>query len=110
MSDKRRSRTFSPIFQVAIQLDKITQKAIIRDFPSINKLDEEIMARDILADMMASLKMILSKQIPKTNQKDSHNRRMIQRSGKIIMLDEDEQNYVNVRMKIHRNDILNALR
>ncbi|KAG5306830.1 EFCB1 protein, partial [Acromyrmex insinuator] len=105
VSHNRRSGTSPPVFEVATQLDKITRRAIIREFPSINKLDEEIMAKDIVADMMISLKTILSKQI---DPKDSHNRRMMQRSDS-TMSDDDEQNYVNVRIKIHRKDILNLL-
>ncbi|XP_011067251.1 PREDICTED: uncharacterized protein LOC105153842 [Acromyrmex echinatior] len=91
VSHNRRSGTSPPVFQVATQLDKITRRAITREFPSINKLDEEIMAKDIVADMMVSLKTILSKQI---DPKDSHNRRMMQRSDS-TMSDDDEQNYVN---------------
>ncbi|EGI57467.1 EF-hand calcium-binding domain-containing protein 1 [Acromyrmex echinatior] len=89
VSHNRRSGTSPPVFQVATQLDKITRRAITREFPSINKLDEEIMAKDIVADMMVSLKTILSKQI---DPKDSHNRRMMQRSDS-TMSDDDEQNY-----------------
>ncbi|XP_018361341.1 PREDICTED: uncharacterized protein LOC108760056 isoform X2 [Trachymyrmex cornetzi] len=110
VSQNRRSGTSPPVFQVATQLDKITRRAITRDSPSINMLDEEIMTRYIVADMMAFLKIILSKQTcPKTNQKDSHSRRMIQRSDTTTMSDDDEQNYANIRIKIHRKDILNAL-
>ncbi|KYN07169.1 hypothetical protein ALC62_01835 [Cyphomyrmex costatus] len=94
----RRGRTFPSIFQVATQLDKIARRAITRDTPSINMLDEEIMARDIVADMMASLKMILSKQTHlKTNQKDS-SRRMMQRFD-TTMSDNDEQNNYDMVMR-----------
>ncbi|XP_018406154.1 PREDICTED: uncharacterized protein LOC108782378 [Cyphomyrmex costatus] len=105
----RRGRTFPSIFQVATQLDKIARRAITRDTPSINMLDEEIMARDIVADMMASLKMILSKQTHlKTNQKDS-SRRMMQRFDTTMSDNDEQNNYVNVRIKIHRKDILDVL-
>ncbi|XP_018315805.1 RUS1 family protein homolog [Mycetomoellerius zeteki] len=97
VSHNRRDGTSPSVFQVATQLDKIARRAIIRDSPSINMLDEEIMARGIVADMMASTKMTLSKQTyPKTNQKkDSFSRRMLQRSDTKTMSNDDEQNYVN---------------
>ena len=68
------------------------------------------MARDIVADMMASLKVILSKQTHLKINQNNHNRRMMQYSDTTTMSDDNEQNYVNVRTKIHRKDILNALR
>ncbi|XP_011688271.1 PREDICTED: putative uncharacterized protein DDB_G0286901 [Wasmannia auropunctata] len=117
-------RGISPsTFQVADQLDKITRRALIRDTPDINMLDEEIMTRDIVADMMASLKVVLSKGNQsktdkknksktdnRNNKKDKPGRRMLQQSVTTAMSDDNKQNdYVNVRIKMHRKDILDAL-
>ncbi|XP_024872849.1 uncharacterized protein LOC112455276 [Temnothorax curvispinosus] len=98
-------------FQVADQLDKITRRALTRDAPSMNMLDEEIMTRDIVADMMASLKIILSKDTQvKTDKKDTSGRRMMQRPVTTTMSYDDELNdYANIRIKIRRKDILDAI-
>ncbi|XP_036144293.1 uncharacterized protein LOC118646106 [Monomorium pharaonis] len=103
VSPNRRSSTPSA-FQVASQLDSITRRALIRNMPNINMLDEEIMARDIVADMMASMKIFLSKQAAKKGP----SRRMMHRPAATTMYDNKEDNYVNIRIKINRKDIFNA--
>jgi len=87
----------SSIFQVANQLDNITRKVLIKDKSDINMLDEEIMVRDIVANMMATLKMIMSKETPSqlnTNNKDSFNRRMMHRpiNNTTTISDDNKQN------------------
>jgi len=93
-----RRKSSPSVFQVANQLDNITRKALIKNELDINMLDEEIMARDIVANMMATLKMILSKETPSqlnTNNEDSFNRRMMHRlinNTTTTILDDNKQN------------------
>ncbi|CAL1681859.1 unnamed protein product [Lasius platythorax] len=94
-------------FQVASQLDKITRRTLTRDKPTMDMLDEEIMTRDIVADMMTSLKMILSKTIQsKIDEIDVSGRRAIHSPVKMY---DDEDDYVNVRIKMRRKDIVDAI-
>lgn len=111
VSPSRRSTTLPSAFQVASHLDEITRRALTRDAPSINMLDEEIMTRDIVADMMASIKIFLSKQTQvKANKRHSPQRRMLHSPVSTTTDDDNEQDdYANVRIKINRKDILNAL-
>lgn len=105
----RRGKTSLSAFQVANQLDKITRRALIRDTPAINVLDKEIMARDIVADMMASLKMILSKEAQLTDKNDNTLNRMTHHVVTTTMSNDNKQDdYMNIRIKIHRKDILDA--
>jgi len=106
----KRDETSPSAFHVANQLDKITRRALTRDTPAINILDKEIMARDIVADMMASLKIILSKENQlKTDKKATLNRKMMHHVVTTTMSNDDEQDdYMNIRIKIHRKDILDA--
>lgn len=107
VSPTRKSKTSPSVFQVASQLDKITRRALTRDTPTMNMLDEEIMARDIVTDMMVSLKMYLSK---KTKLKDNENifsRRTIY--PPISMNNNEQDDYINVKVKIRRKDILDVL-
>lgn len=107
MSPTRRG-TSQSAFQVASQLDKITRRALTRDTPNIDLLDEEIITRDIVADMMSCLKLILSKTIrSKIDEADVSSRRTIQSPVKIH--DEEKDDYVNIRIKIRRKDILDAI-
>jgi len=97
VSPSRRDSSPS-IFQVANQLDNITRKALIKNKSDINMLDEEIMARDIVADMMTTLKRILSKETPSQlniNNKNSFNRRMMHRpinNTTTTISDDNKQN------------------
>lgn len=101
-------RTSQSIFQVASQLDKIARRALTRDVPNRDMLDEEIMARDIVADMMTSLKMMISKTIQsKIGESDVSNRRTIHSPVKIY--DNEKDDYANIRLKIRRQDILDAI-
>lgn len=104
VSSTRKSRIFLSAFQVASQLDKITRKALTRDAPTMNMLDKEIMARDIVADMMVSLKLILSAKT-ELNFANTFSRRTIH--SPIVTNNNDD--YVDIKVKIHRKDILDAL-
>lgn len=110
VSSTKRDGTSPSAFQVANQLDKITRRALTRDTPAINVLDKEIMARDIVADMMASLKIILSKDNQlKTDKNATLNRKMMHHVITTTMSNDNEQDdYMNIRIKIHRKDILDA--
>ncbi|KAL6428766.1 hypothetical protein ACFW04_007971 [Cataglyphis niger] len=101
-------RTSQSIVQVASQFDKIARRALTRDAPNRDVLDEEIMTRDIVADMMTSLKMIISKTIQsKIEESDESNRRTIHSPVKIY--DNEKDDYVNIRLKIRRQDIFDAI-
>ncbi|KAL6255055.1 hypothetical protein P5V15_013388 [Pogonomyrmex californicus] len=92
------------LFSQEKELDKITRRALTRDAPTINILDEEIMTRDIVADMMVSLKMFLSKEIKsEIDETDTPNRRSLHRP---IATNDD---YVTIRIKIRKKDIVDAL-
>lgn len=100
-----RRGTSQSAFQVASQLDKITRRVLTRDTPNIDLLDEEIMTRDIVADMMSSLKMKTIQS--KIDETDVSSRRAIHSPVKILSDEKDD--YVNVRIKIRRKDILDAI-
>lgn len=102
VSPNRRSTTQPSAYQVANELDRITRRALTRDTPGISLLDEEIMARDIVADMMVSLKMIQSR----IDETDAPSRRMYDSVATVN--DDDRDDYVTVRIKIRRRDILEA--
>lgn len=102
-----RRGTSQNAFQVASQLDKITRRALTRDTPNINLLDEEIITRDIVADMMSCLKLILSKTIRSRIDEVDVSSRIIHSPVKIQ--DEEKDEYVNIRIKIRRKDILDAI-
>nr|XP_012219763.1 PREDICTED: LOW QUALITY PROTEIN: uncharacterized protein LOC105670686 [Linepithema humile] len=90
LSSSRRDGTLPSAFQVAGQFDQITRRALTRDTSTINSLDEEILTRDIVADMMFCLKI-------KT-----------MRSPVTINSDEQED-YVNIKIKINKNNLINVL-
>lgn len=107
MSPTRRVGTHSA-FQMASQFDKITRRTLTRDKPTMSELDAEIMTRDIVADMMTSLKMIISQTVQsKLDEAAVSNRRAMHSSAKIY--EDDEDDYVNVRIKIRRKDMVDAI-
>lgn len=96
----RRSLTQPTAYHVASELDRITRRAIARDSPEIGLMDEEIMTRNIVADMMVSLKTVQSR----SEEANKPSKRMYDSN---VMTNNDEQDdYVNV--KIRRQDILRA--
>ncbi|EFN75598.1 hypothetical protein EAI_04564 [Harpegnathos saltator] len=103
VSPNRRSSAQPSAHQVANELDRITRRALSRGIPNINLMDEEIMTRDIVADMMVSLKMIQSR----AYETDAPVRRMYEPATSAE--NDDSEDYVNVRIKIRRRDILDAL-
>ncbi|XP_032670240.1 uncharacterized protein LOC116843701 [Odontomachus brunneus] len=102
VSPSRRSSTQPSAYQVANELDRITRRALTRDSPGISLIDEEIMTRDIVADMMVSLKMIQSR----SEGTNAPSRRMYDPVA--ATSDDERDDYVNIRIKIRRRDILNA--
>ncbi|RLU21612.1 hypothetical protein DMN91_005985 [Ooceraea biroi] len=54
-------KSMSSTYQVATELDQITRNALNTYFPATNILDKEIMTRDIVANMMSSIKAFLLK-------------------------------------------------
>lgn len=102
VSSSRRSSAQPSAYQVANELDRITRRALARDSPGISLMDEEIMTRDIVADMMVSLKMIQSR----LEETDAPSRRMFEPVA--ATSDDERDDYVNVRIKIRRRDILDA--
>lgn len=110
VSSSRRSVMPQSIVQVANKFDKITRRVLTRDAPTMNAIDEEIKTRDIVADMMASLKMILLRKIQdrieETENKEFEGRRM---HGPVTTDNVKRDDYVDVRIKIHREDIINML-
>ncbi|XP_020278064.1 uncharacterized protein LOC109851899 isoform X2 [Pseudomyrmex gracilis] len=102
------------IYQIASKFDDIARRMLTRDTPSMDMLDEEILTRDIVADMMACLKTILSKTVTQTlDEENMFTRRTLQhrQQSNSIAINTDEQNddYISIVVKIHRKDILKAL-
>ncbi|KAL0124699.1 hypothetical protein PUN28_006507 [Cardiocondyla obscurior] len=95
VSPSRRSNIAPSVLQVANELDKITRKALNLNAPNMNMLDEEIMTRNIVANMMAFLKMILAMPHHFATTPD-----------RIIM---KRKTYVDVEIKIREKDILNVI-
>ncbi|KAM0731097.1 hypothetical protein ACS0PU_002579 [Formica fusca] len=105
-----RRGTSQSIFQVASQLDKIARRALTRDTPNRSLLDEEIMARDIVADMMTALKVMISKTIQsKINEANVSSRRTNSIHSPVKIYDNEKDDYVNIRIKIRRQDIFDAI-
>lgn len=105
VSTSRRGATPPSAYQVASEFDRITRRVLTRDAPAMNTMDEEIMTRDIVADMMVSLKMLLSKTIQsKIDEVDALTTRRMQ-----IPTMDYEDDYVDIMVKIRRKDIVNAL-
>lgn len=101
----RRSAMQLSAYQVASELDRITRKALTHDTPGMSLMDEEIMTRDIVADMMISLKTIQSK----IEEEDEPERRMFESVTTEKNVHDDEQDeYVKIRIKIRKRDIINA--
>lgn len=102
------------IYQVASKFDDIARRTLTRDTPSMDMLDEEIMTRDIVADMMACLKTILSKTVTQTlDEENTFTRRTLQhrQQSNFVAINNDEQDddYISIVVKIHKKDILKAL-
>ncbi|XP_014484119.1 PREDICTED: uncharacterized protein LOC106749310 [Dinoponera quadriceps] len=108
----RRSLTQPSAYHLATEFDQIARRALTRDTPGLNLMDQEIMIRDIVAEMMVSLKMIQSK-IEEASfnhfglrTEATPNRRMYE---PITTVSDDEHNdYVNVKIKMRKQDILDV--
>lgn len=107
LSSTRRDGTSVSVYQVANELDKITRKALTRNTPTINTLDKEIMIRDIVADMMAYLKIFMSETIKSKNKVMHTSSRRILHNPPTINNNEQED-YVIINIKIYKKDLINA--
>ncbi|EZA54291.1 hypothetical protein X777_06166 [Ooceraea biroi] len=107
VSPTRRGMSQLHAYQVATDLDQIIRTAYIRNFPNMNMLDIEIATRNIAANMMAMLKVLLSKNLVRSQSDEMglSGRRMIYASPN----DDKQNDYVDIKIKIRREDILNAV-
>lgn len=109
-------RTMTPLYayQVATDLDQIIRTAFIRNFPNMNLLDVEVTTRNIVANMMATLKILVSRNSIGSADDDDDADVDARLSGRrMIHAAHDDSrhrdDYVDVQIKIRRKDILDAL-
>ncbi|KAG7189359.1 hypothetical protein KM043_017009 [Ampulex compressa] len=107
VSPTRRGGVPPSAHQLANNLDRITRRALIRTSRDRDDIEEEIMTRDIVADMMVSLKLMLE------SAEQSKVDKMPKEIGTRRMQDsrmEEEDEYVHIGVKIKRMDVVRALR
>lgn len=124
VSPSRRNLPFASAYQVATNLDQITRNTLVKHLPAMNVLDKEIMTRDIVANMMTTLKAHSSKKlkiqasIDETKYAIPEKRETIDSSfasdeeyedgsdDNYGNEDDDNDGYTDSRIKILRQDII----
>ena len=107
VSSTRRGFATVPITQIGDQLEKITRRALIVDAPNRSAVDREILTRDIVANMMSTLKNIVPNEQKFT--KNIPARRMIT-GGPLKKIPELDSSYVTFQVKVQKRDISKVFR
>ena len=106
VSPTRRSHRPSA-FEIAYSLDHVTRKAILGDHLTDPTIDDEIVTRDIVADMMQKLKVI-SDQENRRNEKLYRTHDASRRSMQVSVDDDRDDNdddTISVTVKILRSEL-----
>ena len=104
VSSTRRGFTEVPIVEIGDHLEKITRRCLTMDDPDRPLVDREIMTKDIVAEMMSTLKDVVTpdkKQLPE----DAPSRRMIEIPENSTEESESDDRYATLEVKVQRRDI-----
>ncbi|XP_033208009.1 uncharacterized protein LOC117167292 isoform X2 [Belonocnema kinseyi] len=108
VSNTRRGLTTVPITEIGDKLEEITRKCLIMDNPKRPPVDREILTRDIVADMMSTIKNVVHK--GQSHKEKVPTRRMMEHGGNPRKESAADNPYATFQVKIQRSEILKVIR